>query len=96
MFLRLVLFVNYPYLMVRIKISELLASQSFSGYCVISSLTLGGLFRAFILVIDESWGQRRIRGSLLLFLHFLIFIVLFSVLPGFRGCTAGSLCVPEP
>ena len=77
--------------MVRIKISPVISVS-----ILISSLTLGALFSAFILVIGQSWGQRTIRGSHLLFLYFLIFIVLFSVLPGFRGCTTGSLCVPEP
>ena len=52
----------------------------------------GGLFSVFILVIGQSLGQRKIRGSHLLFLYFLLFIVLFSVFPGFLDCSTGSLC----
>ena len=39
---------------------DLFAFQSFRAS--ISSLTLGGLLSAFILVLDQSWGQRRIGG----------------------------------
>ena len=66
------------------------------GYCLISSLTLGGLLSAFILVIGQSWGQRRIRGSHLLFLRFLIVIVLFSVFPGFAVALGAVFALPSP
>ena len=46
----------------------LFAFQSFSTS--ISSLTLGGLLSAFILVYDQSWGQRRMRGFPCLSLFF--------------------------
>ena len=57
----------------------LFAFQSFSAS--ISSLTLGGLLSAFILVYDQSWGQRRMRGfpCLSLFFGFLIFSFSFHV-----------------
>ena len=42
------------------------------GYCLISSLTQGGLLSAFILVIGQSWCQRRIRGSRSFFFAFLL------------------------
>ena len=50
---------------------DLFAFQSFSAS--ISSLTLGGLLSAFILVQDQSWGQRRIRGFPCVFSGFLFF-----------------------
>ena len=66
------------------------------GYCLISSLFLGGLLGAFILVISQSWGQRRIRVSRLLLLHFLIVIVLFSVFPGFAVALRAVFALPSP
>ena len=50
---------------------DLFAFQSFSAS--ISSLTLGGLLSAFILVQDQSWGQRRIGGFPCVFSGFLFF-----------------------
>ena len=50
---------------------DLFAFQSFSAS--ISSLTLGGLLNAFILVQDQSWGLRRIRGFPCVFSGFLFF-----------------------
>ena len=41
-------------------------------------------------------GQRRIRGSHLLFLHFLIVIVLFSVFPGFAVALRAVFALPSP
>ena len=54
---------------------DLFAFQSFSAS--ISSLTLGGLLSAFILVQDQSWGQRRIGGFPCVFSGFFFFF-LFS------------------
>ena len=74
----------------------LFAFQSFSAS--ISSLALGGLLSAFILVYDQSWGQRRMRGfpCLSLFFGFLIFSFSFHVFfPGLPGCPAGTSCAPE-
>ena len=56
---------------------DLFAFQSFSAS--ISSLTLGGLLSAFILVLDQSWGQRRIRGFPCVFSGFLFFSFSFHV-----------------
>ena len=50
---------------------DLFAFQSFRAS--FSSLTLGGLLSAFILVQDQSWGQRRIRGFPCVFSGFLFF-----------------------
>ena len=66
------------------------------GYCLISSLFLGGLLGPFILVISQSWGQRRIRVFRLLLLHFLIVIVLFSVFPGFAVALRAVFALPSP
>ena len=96
LFVRSVFFLKYPYLMVGIKISRVISVSIFFRLLPHFFVDPGGLFIAFILVIGQSWGQRRIRGSDLFFLHFLIRIVLFSVFPGIRGCTTGSPWAPEP
>ena len=96
LFVRSVFFLNYPYLMVGIKISRVISVSIFFRLLPHFFVDPGGPFQRLYSGHWSELGQRRIRGSHLLFLHFLIFIVLFSVFPGFLGCTTGSPWAREP
>ena len=91
-----VFFLHYPYLMVGIKISRAISVSIFFRLLPHFFVDPGGPFQRLYSGHWSELGQRRIRRSHLLFLHFLIFIVLFSVFLGFRGCTTDSLCASEP
>ena len=82
--------------MVGIKFSLVISVSIFLGYCLISSLTLGGLLSAFILVYDQSWRQQRIRGSHPLFLPFLISYFLSPFFQDFTVTLKEILALSSP
>ena len=91
-----VFFLHYPYLMVGIKFSRAISVSIFFRLLPHFFVDPGGPFQRLYSGHWSELGQPRIRGSHLLFLHFLVFIVFFSVFPGFRGCTTGSPWASEP
>ena len=81
--------------MVRIKISPVISVSIFFRLLPHFFVDPGGPFQRLYFGHWSELESTKDKGIPPPFLYFLIFIVLFSVLPGFCGCTAGSLCVPE-
>ena len=82
--------------MVRIKISPVISVSIFFRLLPHFFVDPGGPSQRLYSGHWSELGSTKDKGVPHSFSWFSYFLVLFSVLPGFRGCSTGSLCVPEP
>ena len=94
LFIRSALFLNYPYLMDGIKISRVISISIFFRLSPHFFVNPGGPFQRFYSCHWSELGSTKDKEIPPSFSSF--FLVLFSVFPGFRGCTTGSLCASKP